>query len=1430
MKFFRIVIPFLLAVILFVPEGISSNDPPNGNSGSSLKALGTSGHVFRKNAGQWDNDIYYRSVTSHSSVTFFSNKVSFGLEKLEEDFWQSAGNDAFHAPKAQYLVWEMEFVNANNVAPVGSVSTDRNIRFFGPGSDKSARISEYKQLKYSNLYNGVDLVMYSSEGGQLKYDVLVQPGGDIASFAMKYNGVEGLEVNVSGELVVKTSWGVFNEAKPYSYQWIDGRKVEVDVAYKVNGTTFGYEINGQWDPEKELIIDPIYLDWSTFFYGDKDSNGTWGWTWILDVDIDNEESVYAVGMTSERFPYKPGAYDTTFTFYTGFVAKMNASGDSMLWFTYIGSSGWEYVTSVTVNELKQPVISGITSKNDFPTTSGAFDEVGKNCGSGYCYQSFVTKFDSTGSSLIFSTFLTGTNGSSTWNIDWIRGMAINGSGEVYVCGNTASSDYPVTAGAFQTNFGGEGTTVPGQDWSVRGDAFLTKLKSDGSGLVFSTFIGGAGNEAAYDIFLNGNQDVYIVGTTNSNNFPTTPAAPMFNKVAKGPGDGFVSKFKPDGSGVIYSVMVGGSGYERFEGIYSNGFDEPYVAGYSGSSDFPVTTNAYQKTNKGGDDVVIFKMPSSGTNMIYSTYVGGSLNESSWNSPFFSNVKVTANVREEAILTCVTKSKNFPITPDALQSTHKSQSSWAVNSAIVKLSYGGDKLLYGTYFGGSGWEYPGAVKTKRVGCVSFILTGGVTGSADYPTTNGAWKVDPKQWSSGFTYSGYLTKFRDTLHTDLIELALLDTIIECDLVFEVLDAQNQGADIWWSHGPRTRMAIIKDTGTYWVTATYGCDTVSDTIHFDLEYRPIVPVFGNDTTYCDSFPGVLLDAKNDTILASYLWMDSSVNQTYTATEPGLYSVTITTPHCGSKSDQIELKRLNTPDFELADSVFCDSVSITVDVGNENNQVKYLWFDGDTLQAHSFNDTGTYYVVLSNLCGVDSVPFVFDKITTPVAGLPGDSVFCDNINWLLRQGKSDNQENYYWSTPDQLVSFGVSDTLLVSASGGYRVEISNKCGSSADTVYTSLIKTPVADLVDTVYNCDQVVTVLQTGQVNNQETYLWSNNETTPQIIAANPGWYKVTISNKCGLARDSVLVVYKSTPLIQLPSDSVFCDVVNLLLDAEIADDEATYEWSTGATTSSIMVNDEGIYEVTVYNRCGQFTDQVEIGKLLTPTLDLGADQIFCGMVESRNFTIGMLGNNEVYLWSNGATSSSQTLNEGRHWAQISNKCATVSDTVVLRASPYPVVDLGPDTILCGNFALNLDAGNPGMQYEWLPTGETTQKITARKQIIYTVTVTNEDGCSSTDQFEIGTSCISTFHIPSAFSPNRDGINDTFKPNLVNFENYTLLIFNRWGEIIFQTENVEEGWDGTFGGEMVMDGIYFYSIRFITTEDGAFKTLNGPVHVLR
>ncbi|MFT5157764.1 MAG: gliding motility-associated-like protein, partial [Bacteroidia bacterium] len=1431
-RFFLLFLLLLFVGVAFATQASKSSLKKGSNSEyqTALNTLLTSQNmVFTRNEGQLETDVLYQAKGQHATASFTNNQIGFSLMRNAKLI---SSEDLPFGIEADVLNWTLSFVGGDPVQISPQNEVDQNVNYFGPGARNGAKIRQYKNLSYQSIYPNIDLKFYGTTKGELKYDFVVKPGANLGLIKMNYGGIDAVTRLESGALGIDTKWGKFIEDKPYSYQVIDGKEVEVQVNYQVDSTTnnVSFEIVGSYDPTYELIIDPIYVDWSTYFYGESISTtGFGGYNYILDVDIDDEDFVYITGMSwGQRFTSQLVGYDTaagsgTTYNYQAFVCKITPDGDSLRYFTFIGGSSWEYSMNISVNSQHQTVISGLTYGSGFPTTPGAFDEDGRSCGSGWCYQGFVTKFTENGDSLVFSTYLTGSVYDG-YGIDWIRGMQITDDGLVYLVGNTQSKDFPTTTGCYQDTYGGSSTGT-GYSWYNMGDGFLTCLSSDGSSLVYSSYIGGAGNDVASDLFVNSDEEVYVVGKSSSGNFKTTPGASVFNTYIKGGSDGFIVKFKKGGKQIAFSKLMGGSGEESFEGIYANSDGEPYIIGHSNSSNFPVSSNAYQKKNAGGYDLVVIKMLSTGTNFKYSTYLGGGGDDGySPYSYWFESMSITANVKEEAIISATTKSTDFPITADNIQSTNNSLS-WYGKLTIAKLSYNGSKLMYGTYFGGSGGEFPGGIRAKKVGCVTYVLFAGNSYSGDYPTTEGVYRDSLKSGTSGWNWNGFVTKFRDTLYTEPIDLAFGDTIYECDRVFEILDAKNIGADFFWSDGSKDRAHIVQDSGLIWVRATYGCDTVSDSLQVILEHSPKIPVLGNDTTFCDAFPSHTLDAKNDTILRSYRWQDATTLQTFVANQPGTYFVDISTPHCGTKTDTIKLSLLQTPVALLPlDSILCDSVNLVLDAGNENNKVKYRWSTNDSVQSITVKDTGLYWLKVQNFCGSDSTSIRLDQYNLPVLSNLKDSVFCDNIGHLYSGGDYSNGEQYEWRRYDGSLFADLAD-VIVYQPVNMVLKAYNKCGSAFDSLEIGLLLTPNISLNDTILACDDVSEILTIPNQNTAVQYNWNTGATDSTLTAITKGRYWGSATNKCGADTANWFIRFSETPLVNLPADTILCNNAQLVLDVTQKDGSITYAWQDGTKLAQYTIKSAGLYTVTIENDCGSSSDEINVDYLKSPALNLGQDKIFCGGVTSTLFSIGLDDNAENYLWNSGSTSSEYTANNaGWHWASIANFCGDAQDSIFLKTSPYPIVNLGVDTILCGNFALNLDAKNPEMNFLWTPYGETTQTIQATEQRVYGVQVTNEDGCVSSDEFEIGSGCVSTYYVPNSFTPNYDGNNDVFKPQLVNYESYSLLIANRWGEVIFESKDANVGWDGTYQGQLVPAGTYMFTMRFITTENGAFVQKSG------
>ena len=393
----------------------------------------------------------------------------------------------------------------------------------------------------------------------------------------------------------------------------------------------------------------------------------------------------------------------------------------LVYSTYLGGTGDEGGNGIAVDASGNAYVTGYTRSPDFPVTPGAFQATFSTSG-----DAFVTKLNATGTALVYSTYLGGTGN------DDGRGIAVDSSGNAYVTGHTNSTDFPVTPGAFQSALSGTNT-----------DAFVTKVNTTGTALVYSTYLGGTGSEQGYGIAVDASGNAYVTGRTYSTNFPVTPGA--FQPTFSASGDAFVTKLNTTGTALVYSTYLGGTGSEYGNGIAVDANGNAYVTGYTRSPDFPVTPGAFQATNGGGSgDAFVTKLNATGTALVYSTYLGGTGSDAS------DGIAVDAS--GNAYVTGYTNSPNFPVTPGAFQATNGGGSG---DAFVAKVNATGTALVYSTYLGGTGDDYGYGIAVDSSG--NAYVTGQTSGT-DFPVTTGAFQAT----NGGLpgSYDAFVTKVNTT----------------------------------------------------------------------------------------------------------------------------------------------------------------------------------------------------------------------------------------------------------------------------------------------------------------------------------------------------------------------------------------------------------------------------------------------------------------------------------------------------------------------------------------------------------------------------------------------------------------------------------------------------------------------------------------------
>ena len=621
----------------------------------------------------------------------------------------------------------------------------------------------YGEVTERGVWPGVDLV-YHGGGHGLEYDFLVAPGADPKRIGLALGGADRAEIGLAGDLVLHSGVREVRMLKPFAYQERDGVRSEVASSY-VLSTAGGRAVASfriaSYDSSRPLVIDPV-LSYSTYLNGSSVALG-------YAVATDNAGDVYVTGQV-----FLPG-FPVTLTLpgqCTGFncplqeafVIKINPSlsgAQSVVYAEYLGgtSYGGPGFTSsnggsgagIAADSSGDAYVTGFTESGDFPVTASTAYQSQCAVGITGCGSPFVTELNPSGNGLVYSTYLGGHGTAFTPINDEAGAIAIDGAGKIYVTGNSGSPDFPTTPGAFRTTF----PTVCGGD-QTQGceNVFVSKLDptlSGSSSLVFSTFLGSADNIAVNAPFsLTGiaavGGKIYVAGTTASANFPVSANA--LAQTCEGCPDkgedlnteeGFVSVLDPSQSGqseLVYSTYLGGeSGLDFANAIAVTSSGSAWVTGGTASSDFPLTSNAFQKDCPAcdGDDDNLFAAeidPSkSGQNsLVYSTYMGGS------GYDFGNGVAVAGSI---VYLTGSTELTTFPVTADAYQkqcpACEQGNSSGFVTELNATLS-GKAQLVYSTFLGPSAVTVAGGIAIDSSGT---IYIAGTTGP-DFPTTSNAFE--------------------------------------------------------------------------------------------------------------------------------------------------------------------------------------------------------------------------------------------------------------------------------------------------------------------------------------------------------------------------------------------------------------------------------------------------------------------------------------------------------------------------------------------------------------------------------------------------------------------------------------------------------------------------------------------------------------------
>ena len=676
--FIRWVFRVLVGFAFVIP--LSAEAPKSG-----IEKFGSTPLVFEPNYGQVD-----------SSVRFLSRGDRFGFFLTDTEAIVSLTGST------PALV-RMQLVGQNPHPQISGSGTQAGTSHYFKGTDASKwqqSVPHFRKVDYQEVYPGIDLTYYGNQR-QLEYDFTVRPHANPKSIELKFSGVEQIEIGSQGDLILHTAAGEIRHQHPRVFQERNGIEVAVEGEFVLLGSgKVGFRI-GRYDSGLPLIIDPKFL-YSTYF-GGEGPNGDIG----IDLKVDAAGTTFVTGYTSSMdffntnlSPTAPGGN------LDAFVMKVDSTGTRVLSAMYFGGSSDDEGHRIALDNSGFVYVTGYTISLNFPIVNGFQTKLGGN------KDGYIMKIDNAVSQILFSSYIGGSQDELPF------GLSVDASNNVYIAGETNSTNFPVVSPILGTFGGG------------RADAFVTKLSPDGKRL-YSTYLGGIGNDRAYDVTSDSDGNAYVVGFT-------TAALPNIVHAVYGfpsdPEQAFVTKLSPDGGTLLLFAYIGGSAIDEAVRVVLDFEQNIIVSGYSKSSNFPVV-NAIQPNNAGDFDIFLIKLLPDFSDIVFSTYIGSDGSESA--------PGLTVDSAGNIYLAGYTSSFQFPVVNGINVGTFGGNLHGDRDAYVMKLDRSG-RILFSTYVGGRSSD--GAVGIA-VDAAANIYATGFTFSDDFPVEN-AFQPESAGASDGF----------------------------------------------------------------------------------------------------------------------------------------------------------------------------------------------------------------------------------------------------------------------------------------------------------------------------------------------------------------------------------------------------------------------------------------------------------------------------------------------------------------------------------------------------------------------------------------------------------------------------------------------------------------------------------------------------------
>jgi len=894
-------------------------------------------------------------------------------------------------------------------------------------------------------------------------------------------------------------------------------------------------------------------------------------------------------------------------------------------------------------------------------------------------------------------------------------------------------------------------------------------------LIVSTYAGSTlvtwGFCATYDDYGN----IFTGGLSFGVGYPVTTGA--FDVTFSGGVDIGISKMNPAGSALVYATYLGGGNKDYPHSLVVNRRDELCVFGSSSSTDYPVSTGCYDATfNGGASDIVISHLDSAGSALVGSTYVGGN------DSDAYNNI--TANIGDEFKGEIVTDSSghiyvascsnslNFPVTPDAR--AHAG----GQDAVFFQLNSNCSALLWSTCLGGANDDAGYGIKRHPSGDV--IVTGG-SRSPDFPFTVGSYSIV----QSG----GFLARI-----SPVTALLKVSTSLSTGL------------------GQSFFVDLDESNNIYILGQAYASIPITTGVYGNPGGKTFIAKF-NDNLTTLAFQTIIGPSSIGKGIAPTAFMVDYCGNIYFSgfSNASGYPISPDALYSGTNVGNFYLCVLGADASVLKHGTFLPGEH--VDGGTSRYDKKGVVYQAVCQGLGPFPTTpGSYcpnLLTSRDIC-VLKIDFQVARAVANATLSPA-STGCQPFE--VNFSNHSNASSFLWNFDDGTPSTALQNPVhLFTDTGNFRVSLVAIDSASCNITDTTFLDIHVnAGLmhhpnVDTVL-CDLPSIQLTPLFAGTGLSYGWNNNSTSQSMVTSVPGTYWVDISNGTCATRDSFIVHQLLLP--ELGSDTSLCEGQSILLDP--GSNGSSYLWSTGDTGVTLLAGEDTLYWVEVSKFNCRYRDTMNLSLLEMPVVDLGPDTVLCP------FTIPAVtlqaGNSPgIVAWSTGENSRQIiAFAEGLYSVEVTNAQCKATDTIEITVANSRIV-AQDDTYFCDFTRAFLDSKVNDVNYLW-NTGDTTKTIFIKHPGEYWYRISYHS-CTESDSVEVtGVYGEDILFVPSAFTPDANGINDIFIPEGSDVLQFEMHIFNRWGNLVFRTESLDYGWDGKYESNPVEGGVFAYVLEYKT-----------------